>query len=129
MTKGNLHPSAYEPRKPRQWSNKTRTTRVAFDGYDEDARGNLPLVGTLDPTGRDARLQAKLRDGNRCRFCGDEATTTITLKHINKGGTWDLSNVARSCSACDLAGRMRSIADFDQKRNAIRRIRRLEPDP
>lgn len=97
MTKGNLHPSAYEPRKPRH--------------------------------GRDARLQAKLRDGNRCRFCGDEATTTITLKHINKGGTWDLSNVARSCSACDLAGRMRSIADFDQKRNAIRRIRRLEPDP
>lgn len=120
--RGSLHPSAYQPRKPRQWS------EVRRNGADAALRGNLP-VQSMEQTRRSATFEARLRDKGICQFCGQPAKDAITITHINKGGTWTLANVALACYPCELAGRVRSCGSLADKRRFIRRRRELTPDP
>lgn len=83
----------------------------------------------MDTKSRDVRFEAKLRDGENCRFCGAKGNTVITIKHIKAGGVWELTNAAVACTDCEKASWRKSCDTFDLKLAFIRSFRDLPTDP
>lgn len=55
-----------------------------------------------DRTNKSVRIEVLIRDGNRCRYCGEDGAGTVD--HIIprcQGGTDSVDNLAVSCQSCN----------------------------
>ena len=61
---------------------------------------------------RELRLRILRRDGYRCAYCGEQATTVDHVRPKSRGGTDDPANLVSACPRCNYSKQGRTVEEW-----------------